>query len=300
MDAPTTPRDGRKLRAGLGLIAVGVVLAFLSKPTYVEQDSSIEAYVTPDSIDTVEPAPASATTVRVHRKKSHAEIYPNLTWQEPDYRDSRSGIGSTETDDDENDPDGTMFLRYAKKKLQPLGVCLDGSQPAFWMREGFGSGNRKWMVHLKGGGWCLSDKDCADWVRRGYQSGTDDLAFNMTGKGIMAVNPTKNPEFFNWNMVYVWYCDGGSYTGYKQNTIENNGTEFYVRGTYVLESVIQTLLEDFGMQNGDEMLLSGTSAGAMGVMLQCDKVSGMVPKTMSFGCVMVNAPHLPCTPYAPA
>eukprot|EP01043_Picozoa_sp_COSAG02_P085404 COSAG02_NODE_23055_length_731_cov_1.291139_1_plen_141_part_10 len=40
-------------------------------------------------------------------------------------------------------------------------VCLDGTPGVFYMRNGTGSGSRKYFVHYQGGGWCESPQDCA-------------------------------------------------------------------------------------------------------------------------------------------
>jgi len=211
--------------------------------------------------------------------KAHAEAYDEVG----DYSNSERYF------DDENDPDGQMFLYLARKDREPLGVCLDGSQPGFYHRPGFGSGENRWLIHLKGGGWCHSPEDCATWVSTGYQAGSDNLPYNFTGKGIMSVNPIKNPNYFNWNIVYVDYCDGGSYVGYKgePSTWKDKYGEkqtVYTRGSLVFKSVIKTLKFEHNMGSAEDILLVGTSAGALGVMHQCENLK--YDSGANVGCIM--------------
>ena len=37
----------------------------------------------------------------------------------------------------------------------PTAKCIDGSRPAYYLRNGYGNGNGKWMIHFEGGGWCF-------------------------------------------------------------------------------------------------------------------------------------------------
>ena len=38
-------------------------------------------------------------------------------------------------------------------------VCLDGSAPSYFWRDGFGNGTKSWMLFLEGGGWCAGNAD---------------------------------------------------------------------------------------------------------------------------------------------
>ena len=33
--------------------------------------------------------------------------------------------------------------------------------------------------------------------------------------GIFSDNETVNGDFYNWNVVYLMYCDGASFSGYR-------------------------------------------------------------------------------------
>jgi hypothetical protein len=42
------------------------------------------------------------------------------------------------------------------RKLYPGVSCIDGSEPAYYYREGHGNGSDKWLVYFEGGGWCYN------------------------------------------------------------------------------------------------------------------------------------------------
>ena len=92
-------------------------------------------------------------------------------------------------------------------------VCLDGSPPGYYIRPGYGNGTDKWILHLGGGGWCFNESDC-------YNRSMTELGSSKNWppshalNGFLSDNSTVNPEFFNWNIVYLMYCDGASFAGY--------------------------------------------------------------------------------------
>lgn len=90
-------------------------------------------------------------------------------------------------------------------------VCLDGSPPGYYIRQGNGSSASKWILHLEGGGWCADEGTCLNRSKTALGSSTfwpPSAAFN----GFLSDNATVNPDFYDWNMVYLMYCDGSSFT----------------------------------------------------------------------------------------
>eukprot|EP01046_Picozoa_sp_COSAG06_P052101 COSAG06_NODE_8666_length_2102_cov_2.019970_1_plen_79_part_00 len=59
-------------------------------------------------------------------------------------------------------------------------VCLDGTPGVFYMRNGTGSGARKYYVHYQGGGWCESPA-------RGL-TGSGDFTWFPYSHGFLAVS----------------------------------------------------------------------------------------------------------------
>ena len=95
-------------------------------------------------------------------------------------------------------------------------VCLDGSSPGYYIGRGSasGSGADKWIVHQGGGGWCESPDSCLERTRTLFGTSALWPAFFNFG-GIFSDEESVNGEFYNWNVVYLGYCDGGSFSGYQ-------------------------------------------------------------------------------------
>lgn len=89
-------------------------------------------------------------------------------------------------------------------------MCLDGSPPGYYIRHGMDSGSNKWILHMEGGAWCYNSKDC-------YNRSQTDLGSskswpkNTALNGFLSDNKKINPDFYNWNIVYLMYCDGASF-----------------------------------------------------------------------------------------
>ena len=91
-------------------------------------------------------------------------------------------------------------------------VCLDGSPPGYYIRPGYGNGTDKWIIHLEGGGWCKNESDCYERSKTDLGSSKNWLP-SMALNGFLSDNSTVNPDFYNWNIIRVMYCDGGSFAG---------------------------------------------------------------------------------------
>ena len=65
-----------------------------------------------------------------------------------------------------------------------------------------------------GGGWCNTSQDCLS--RSKTVLGTSTLwKSSIDLGGIFSNLEMVNGEFYNWNVVYMGYCDGGSFSGYR-------------------------------------------------------------------------------------
>lgn len=135
------------------------------------------------------------------------------------------------------------------------------------------------MLYIKGGGWCYDEQDCLG--RSASQLGsTKHLAPTFQFGGVTSDDPAVNPLMAGWNHVVLWYCDGASFTGDKTEPYNVNGTLLYFRGKRVLDAMLQTLLEDHGLNAAEEVLLSGGSAGGLSTYLHSDYVGTKLPKTV--------------------
>lgn len=170
----------------------------------------------------------------------------------------------------------------------PHALCMDGSRPAFYFRKGRNDGIQKWHIFFEGGGWCYDLDECirhrrfsdvgsskrypsclASWKMRYYVNGDRE----------------RNPMMYNWNTVTVKYCDGGSYASDTDTT--HNGVKLYFRGKNNREATIKTLLS-MGMKDANEVVISGCSAGGLGIYLGIDAISGIIRQHSTNGSMKIR------------
>ncbi|TMW49291.1 hypothetical protein DOY81_005627 [Sarcophaga bullata] len=132
-------------------------------------------------------------------------------------------------------------------------VCNDGTAAGFYLRKNPNS--KKWIVFLEGGWHCYDVKTC-----------------RALG-GILSASPEENPYWHSANHVLVPYCSSDSWSGTK-DTFESNEFSFRFMGALILKQVIADLIPmGLGRVPGAELLLVGSSAGGLGVMLNLDRIT---------------------------
>lgn len=92
-------------------------------------------------------------------------------------------------------------------------VCLDGSPPGYYLRSAPAGGvsTKKWILHLGGGGWCGNSSNCYNRSMTSLGSSKSWPASTALN-GFLSDNQSVNPSFYDWNIVYLMYCDGSSFT----------------------------------------------------------------------------------------
>ncbi|KAI5001356.1 hypothetical protein ZWY2020_026006 [Hordeum vulgare] len=161
-------------------------------------------------------------------------------------------------------------------------VCLDGTPPGYHLQRGSGGGSGSWLIHLEGGGWCSTLKDCSG--RRMSVLGSSNFMkpLQFAGHGIFDSDEIYNPDFYNWNKVYVRYCDGASFAGDAEGQAQD-GTTVYFRGLRIYEAITDELMQK-GLVNATQVLFTGCSAGGLATILHCDDFSARFPQQVSVKC----------------
>eukprot|EP00756_Hemistasia_phaeocysticola_P023710 Hpha_TRINITY_DN15909_c1_g2::TRINITY_DN15909_c1_g2_i2::g.72658::m.72658/K19882/NOTUM; O-palmitoleoyl-L-serine hydrolase len=166
--------------------------------------------------------------------------------------------------------------------------CLDGSLPTYEIRRNTSSSG--WVLFLEGGGWCngptpnATIDNCA--ARAGFAppSGSGNAA-GVVGTadygGIMGADPQTNPGFSSWNAAFIHYCDGSSFGGGRVDPVAvktkaGAPAQMWLRGRANFEAVVTQLMEEEGMGKGEEVILSGGSAGGLAVFYNVDHLAGML------------------------
>jgi hypothetical protein len=99
--------------------------------------------------------------------------------------------------------------------------------------------------------------------------------------GIISADPAVNPNFYDANAVRVLYCSSDFWTGNKPPSLlpfdrANAAETWYFRGRAIAKAVIEDLATK-GLRKANEVLLTGDSAGGVGIVLDANDVLPLVP-----------------------
>eukprot|EP00936_MAST-01D_sp_MAST-1D-sp1_P002677 g2677.t1 len=178
--------------------------------------------------------------------------------------------------------------------------CLDGSPPSYEISRNTSS--TSWVLFLEGGGWCYgatpnaTKQSCArraGLVWPPHQASHDnstatDAEIGWRGVsaadigGIMAQDPTVNPDFHTWNKVFLHYCDGASFAGFAADPVPcttkaGDPASMWLRGRGNFNAMISYLQLSLGMDTATEVILSGGSAGGLAVLYNLDHLATLLP-----------------------
>lgn len=165
-------------------------------------------------------------------------------------------------------------------------VCIDGSAPGYYISPGFGGGVNNWMVYVEGGGWCKSIRECAN--RANTYLGSTNLSPTreiLPNSGILSRNAGVNPDFYNWNVAWLRYCDGSSFLGDREEpVVVSKDVTIYLRGQRVWDAIMEDLM-GIGMATAEKALLIGCSAGGLTAILHCDSFKALFPGNSVVKCM---------------
>lgn len=99
------------------------------------------------------------------------------------------------------------------------------------------------------------------------------FSFFLVG-GILSPHPEENPYWHNANHVLIPYCSSDSWSGTRtEPDTRDPENSWRFMGALILKQVIAELIPvGLGRVPGGELLLVGSSAGGLGVMLNLDRI----------------------------
>jgi len=180
----------------------------------------------------------------------------------------------------EDNSTATLYLLEAAANSD-MAVCLDGSPGGYYFRPApqNSSGVNKWYIHHQGGGWCTSLGDCYSRSQSALGSSKSYTPnMDLTGD-YFSTYPEQNPMMYNWNAVFLMYCDGASFSGSNSTVSSYQGHNLYFRGHHVLNAMMTDLLENRGLSQATDVVISGCSAGGLATFLHVDEWRSMIPTT---------------------
>ena len=179
---------------------------------------------------------------------------------------------------------GMAHVNFTKTVLGTHGaVCLDGSPGAYYFRAGSGTGTRKWYVHFEGGGWCTTPRECASraMTMLGSSTGYPQTMVPYQDRGYMNSSTIQNtyfstdrminPQMYNWNSVFLRYCDGTSFSGANITATRYGNSTLHFRGSAVQDAIIAHLQKNRALASATDLVVGGASAGGLAVYLHADR-----------------------------
>jgi Pectinacetylesterase len=177
-------------------------------------------------------------------------------------------------------PGGTNYDGWTWVEI-PASTCRDGSPAGYYYRLGK---SKELLVYLNGGGACADPFFCGlnpvnvdqDLPIELLIGGTPNLLLGPNAsrqiapnEGIFKKDDARNPVR-DWNMIYVPYCSGDIHAGSRRNVQVpgvNGVQQFMGFVNYGL------FLQSFGpgFQNAGTVLLTGSSAGGFGTLINFDR-----------------------------
>jgi hypothetical protein len=209
-------------------------------------------------------------------------------------------------------PPQTLYVSLA---ASPHAACNDGTPAVFLFRPGFGAAASRWVIYLDGGGECHDQDSCL--ARQLEDPEYISSAPYLTGgktltplAGILSPDPAQNPDFYDANLVQLDYCSSDDWMGEQtgntalkpsQIRASDNVSNWYFDGHGIVQGVIALLQQSYGLNNATDVLLAGGSAGAEGVFMNANFVSGLLPLQTRFAALPDSGYSLSAYPdYDPA
>ncbi|XP_016979406.2 palmitoleoyl-protein carboxylesterase NOTUM [Drosophila rhopaloa] len=152
-------------------------------------------------------------------------------------------------------------------------TCNDGTHAGYYLRKQPSS--KKWIVFLEGGWHCFDLRSCrARWMRLRHLMTSSQWPETRDVGGILSPHPEENPYWHNANHVLIPYCSSDSWSGTRtEPDTRDPENSWRFMGALILRQVIAELIPvGLGRVPGGELLLVGSSAGGLGVMLNLDRI----------------------------
>jgi hypothetical protein len=166
--------------------------------------------------------------------------------------------------------------------------CLDGSDYQFYIQKGYDDGQDKLIFFFDGGGWCSSkyyNSTLESCFQRSFtylgssEYGISQLIRNFFGKSFLlrrlipflSSDSIVNPSFYNWNKVFLSYCDGRGFVGYNKEPLLHKNKKLYFRGYNNTIGALNYVKEKF--PNLENLIISGTSAGGVASLYYTNFIS---------------------------
>ena len=152
-------------------------------------------------------------------------------------------------------------------------ICNDNSQAVFYIGK---RSPKKWIIFFESGGLCTSQADCNERYKNKNSTvlmSSKTLPKSVIGRDLLASSEKENPTFHKYTCVLVPYCSSDLWLGNSTSpnkpfdSVDNSSLDnFSFKGKIIFQSVFRDLAVKFNLSYAEELVVSGSSAGGVGVM----------------------------------
>jgi len=131
------------------------------------------------------------------------------------------------------------------------------------------------VIELQGGGECATLEQCSTKIRtplgssKYFQPSISSFSF------LNDLNAKTNPTFSSFNHIFVPYCSQDLWTGTRYDETDPYFHQFYFAGHEIFSAVLEDL--DYLLSDSTEIILTGESAGGIGVWNNVDFLAAQYP-----------------------
>lgn len=156
---------------------------------------------------------------------------------------------------------------------------MDGSTSGYYLEKSTSeTANKKWVLYLQGGGECDNEAACKSQLTTSLGSSNYFPADSGSSSWYLASGYCPyNPYLCSWNHVNLPYCSQDLFSGQVTQPTEKTWG-LYFSGHLVLESVLDELEATAGLGDATDIILTGASAGGIGVWYNVDYIAKRFPK----------------------
>lgn len=106
--------------------------------------------------------------------------------------------------------------------------------------------------------------------------------------GMLDADPSVNPDFHGWHHVWLVYCSSDMWTGARVDEAFpgtfGDGSGMLFRGAHIADAALAHLLSGIepggaSLTDATEVLVTGSSAGSLGMVANVDRIAAALPST---------------------
>ncbi|KRX10910.1 hypothetical protein PPERSA_12034 [Pseudocohnilembus persalinus] len=156
-----------------------------------------------------------------------------------------------------------------------------GTAPSIYVKDSqYETDSKKFIIFFQGGGWCYGDSEqkakehCFQRIEDNFFASLKQFGQNEYMTGILSHNPDINPEFFDYTVIYINYCDGTGHQGYVEEPVQvDDNKQVWMRGKNNTLTVLNYAKEHLNINQAEKVIVSGTSAGGLSALTWVDYIA---------------------------